>query len=181
MEEKYTSIELAKALDIYDQRWRRWSRWFLGPDEGAGRGQGRTRTYTYRQAFKVWICGYLLERRNLPKDEAKIFGAKLFKWFENNGFLDQSPKPEVKFWKIDLRKGTSVANGKVQYYGKVEAILESEVVGKTKTGIPISVLKLYHENIPSKIEVGTFFEDGFGTIYPQVVMAEFKQKLTSII
>ena len=46
---------------------------------------------------------------------------------------------------------------------------------------PISVLKLYHENIPSKIEVGTFFEDGFGTIYPQVVMAEFKQKLTSII
>lgn len=56
----YSSRELSRMLQIPLNRWKRWSREFLSPDPLGGLQSGYARQFSTREAFTVYLGGFLV-------------------------------------------------------------------------------------------------------------------------
>ena len=84
----FTNRELAQKLEVNLARWKRWSRSFLPPDPLGGMQSGYARQYLFKDLFKVYLGGFLLNHLKLSVPESQQVLVDISPWLEENGFYD---------------------------------------------------------------------------------------------
>jgi hypothetical protein len=79
----YLNRELSTRLEIPLSRWKRWSREFLPPDPLGGLQSGFARQYSVRDAFVVYLAGYLVSSKAYSIPEARQILQDLNGWLQN--------------------------------------------------------------------------------------------------
>jgi hypothetical protein len=82
----YDSKHLSQSLKINPARWKRWARTFLAPDPLGGLQSGVARQFNVKDAFKVYLGGYLVGDLNFAIPDAAQVLDDLSNWLKNNGF-----------------------------------------------------------------------------------------------
>ena len=80
----YSNRQLSSFLDIPLSRWKRWSREFLPPDPLGGLQSGFARQFSIRDAFVVYLAGYLVSNLGYTIPEARIILHDLNGWLKKN-------------------------------------------------------------------------------------------------
>lgn len=80
----YLNRELSKRLGIPLSRWKRWSREFLPPDPLGGHQSGYARQYSLKDAFYVYLAGYLVSAMGFSIPEARQILLDLNGWLKKN-------------------------------------------------------------------------------------------------
>jgi hypothetical protein len=107
----FDSKYLAGCLHINAARWKRWAREFLSPDPLGGYQSGYARQFSYKDAFRVFLGGYLVSVLKFTIPEARRILADLDAWMKKQGFysLPQYPHDTVAkadhIYIYDLGKG----------------------------------------------------------------------------
>lgn len=83
----YNNRYLSDRLGINLSKWKRWSREFLAPDPLGGLQSGVARQFNIRDAFKVYLGGYMVSQLKLSLPDASKILADLSPWLKNNGFF----------------------------------------------------------------------------------------------
>ena len=123
----YSSRELSRKLRIPLNRWKRWAREFLPPDPLGGLQSGYARQFSSREAFTVYLGGFLVaglgfsipEARQIIKDlngwmKKKVLDAYLFgRSTDNSGPADDDVRYEIHILGRPVAPGRG--NGKFAY------------------------------------------------------------------
>jgi len=80
----YLNRELSKRLGIPLNRWKRWSREFLPPDPLGGHQSGYARQYSLKDAFYVYLAGYLVSVLGFSIPEARQILHDLNGWLKKD-------------------------------------------------------------------------------------------------
>lgn len=80
----YLARELSSRLDIPLSRWKRWSREFLPPDPLGGLQSGFARQFSLRDAFTVYLAGYLVSGLGYSVPEARQVLQDLDGWLKRD-------------------------------------------------------------------------------------------------
>lgn len=80
----YINRELSLRLGIPLSRWKRWSREFLPPDPLGGHQSGYARQYSLKDAFYVYLAGYLVSAMGFSIPEARQILLDLNGWLKKN-------------------------------------------------------------------------------------------------
>jgi len=80
----YLNRELSTRLGIPLSRWKRWSREFLPPDPLGGHQSGYARQYSMKDAFYVYLAGYLVSAMGFSIPEARQILLDLNGWLKKN-------------------------------------------------------------------------------------------------
>lgn len=83
----FKSKYLSERLNINLAKWKRWSRDFLTPDPLGGLQSGVARQFNLKDAFKVYLGGYLVGELKLTIPEALIVLKDLSSWLKKNGYF----------------------------------------------------------------------------------------------
>ncbi|MBC8246297.1 MAG: hypothetical protein H8E81_01805 [Deltaproteobacteria bacterium] len=83
----YTNRELAQKFGLNLAKWKRWSREFLPPDPLGGLQSGFARQYTLKDAFRVYLAGFLVSELKYSIPAAKEIIDELTGWLESEEFL----------------------------------------------------------------------------------------------
>jgi len=78
----YVNRELSTRLEVPLSRWKRWSREFLPPDPLGGLQSGFARQYSVRDAFVVYVAGYLVSSHGYSIPEARQILHDLGGWLQ---------------------------------------------------------------------------------------------------
>ena len=116
----YSSRELSRMLRIPLNRWKRWSREFLPPDPLGGLQSGYARQFSPREAFIVYLGGFLVsglgfsipQARQVISDlrgwmKGKILEGHLVRHADGNGHRGVWPRYEIHI----VDKGNAAAAG----------------------------------------------------------------------
>jgi len=88
----YDSKHLSQRLNINPARWKRWARTFLPPDPLGGLQSGVAWQFNVKDAFKVYLGGYLVGELSFAIPEASQVLDDLSNWLRNNGFYSMPPQ-----------------------------------------------------------------------------------------
>jgi len=80
----YLNRELSKRLGIPLSRWKRWSREFLPPDPLGGLQSGYARQFSLKDAFYVYLAGYLVSALGFSIPEARQILHDLNGWLKKD-------------------------------------------------------------------------------------------------
>ena len=86
----YSSRELSSLLQIPLNRWKRWSREFLAPDPLGGLQSGYARQFSTREAFIVYLGGFLVAGLGFSIPQARQIIKDLNGWLKKivfDGYL----------------------------------------------------------------------------------------------
>lgn len=83
----YNSRYLSQKLNINLAKWKRWVREFLPPDPLGGMQSGVTRQLNTKDAFKVYLGGYLVGTLKFTIPDALQILTDLTPWLEAHGFF----------------------------------------------------------------------------------------------
>jgi hypothetical protein len=83
----YTSSELSDKLSINPSRWKRWVRDFLAPDPLGGIQSGYARQLSLKEAFIVFLGGFLVSELRFGVQEAGRILADLSPWLKKKGYF----------------------------------------------------------------------------------------------
>lgn len=78
----YSSRELSAMLQIPLNRWKRWSREFLSPDPLGGLQSGYARQFSTREAFTVYLGGFLVAGLSFSIPQARQVIKDLNGWMK---------------------------------------------------------------------------------------------------
>ena len=78
----YSSRELSRQLKIPLNRWKRWSREFLPPDPLGGLQSGYARQFSPREAFIVYLGGFLVSGLGFSIPQARQVLKELSGWMK---------------------------------------------------------------------------------------------------
>ena len=78
----FLNRELSKRFGIPLGRWKRWSREFLPPDPLGGLQSGYARQFSVRDAFLVYLAGYLVSSQAYSIPEARQILHDLNDWLQ---------------------------------------------------------------------------------------------------
>ncbi len=92
----YLNRELSERLGIPLNRWKRWSREFLPPDPLGGLQSGYARQYSIRDAFHVYLAGYLVSATGFSIPEARLVLNDLKTWLKKN-IIDNHEAGDERF------------------------------------------------------------------------------------
>ncbi len=100
----YSSRELSRQLQIPLNRWKRWSREFLPPDPLGGLQSGYARQFSPREAFIVYLGGFLVSGLGFSIPQARQVLKELNGWMKKkitDGHLirhcgGKGPKPPAR-------------------------------------------------------------------------------------
>jgi hypothetical protein len=84
----YQSKYLAEKTCIKAARWKRWVREFLPPDPLGGLQSGYARQFNLKDAFRVYLGGYLVSSLKFSVVEAGKVLQDLQTWLKKNGFFE---------------------------------------------------------------------------------------------
>lgn len=80
----YLNRDLSRRLGIPLSRWKRWSREFLPPDPLGGHQSGYARQYSTKDAFFVYLAGYLVSTVGFSIPAARQILHDLTPWLKKN-------------------------------------------------------------------------------------------------
>lgn len=80
----YLNRDLSKRLGIPLSRWKRWSREFLPPDPLGGHQSGYARQYSTKDAFQVYLAGFLVSTLGFSIPAARQILKDLTPWLKKN-------------------------------------------------------------------------------------------------
>jgi hypothetical protein len=80
----YSSRELSRALQIPLNRWKRWTREFLPPDPLGGLQSGYARQFSTREAFTVYMAGFLVGSLGFSIPQARQVLKDLSAWIKKH-------------------------------------------------------------------------------------------------
>ena len=83
----YSNRELAQKFGLNLAKWKRWSREFLPPDPLGGLQSGFARQYTLKDAFRVYLAGFLVSELKYSIPAAKEITDELTGWLESENIL----------------------------------------------------------------------------------------------
>jgi hypothetical protein len=92
----YNSKYLSEKLGINPAKWKRWAREFLPPDPLGGLQSGVARQFNVKDAFKVYLGGYLVSEMKFTIPDASQILSELSVWLQNNGFFSFNPRRDSK-------------------------------------------------------------------------------------
>ncbi|SPD74182.1 hypothetical protein PITCH_A210007 [uncultured Desulfobacterium sp.] len=99
----HTNQQLSDVFQINLAKWKRWSREFLPPDPVAGMQCGLAREYNEREAFTVYLGGYLVGSLKFSIPDARMILNDLQKWFDK---MDIYPLDiHDQKWSINIMQG----------------------------------------------------------------------------
>ena len=78
----YSSREISRLLMIPLNRWKRWSREFLPPDPLGGLQSGYARQFSPREAFIVYLGGFMVSGLGLSIPQARQVIADISGWMQ---------------------------------------------------------------------------------------------------
>ncbi len=81
----YFSRDLARKLHIPLNRWKRWAREFLPPDPLGGLQSGYARQFSTREAFTVYLGGFLVAGLGFSIPQARLIIRDLSGWMRKSG------------------------------------------------------------------------------------------------
>jgi hypothetical protein len=81
----FDSKYLSQRLNINAAKWKRWAREFLPPDPLGGYQSGYARQFSHKEAFRVFLGGYLVGVLRLTIPEARQVLSDLDTWMKNQG------------------------------------------------------------------------------------------------
>lgn len=81
----FDSKYLSKSLNINAARWKRWAREFLPPDPLGGYQSGFARQFSHKDAFRVFLGGYLVSVLRFTIPEARKVLIDLDSWMKRQG------------------------------------------------------------------------------------------------
>ena len=87
----YQSRYLSQKMGINLAKWKRWSREFLPPDVLGGLQSGVARQFNLKDAFKVYLGGFLVSDLKFTIPEAVMIIADLSPFLKEHGFFDLNP------------------------------------------------------------------------------------------
>ena len=82
----YQNRYLAKHLGLNLAKWKRWSREFLPPDPLGGRQTGFARQFSLKDAFRVYLAGFLVSELKFSIPETRQVLSDLSGWLKEKGF-----------------------------------------------------------------------------------------------
>ena len=91
----YNSRYLSQKLEINLAKWKRWVREFLPPDPLGGMQSGVTRQFNAKDAFKVYLGGYLVANLKLTIPDASTILSDLSPWLKEKGFFQIHARPSL--------------------------------------------------------------------------------------
>jgi hypothetical protein len=80
----YLNRDLSRRLGIPLSRWKRWSREFLPPDPLGGHQSGYARQYSTKDAFIVYLAGFLVSALGFSIPAARQILRDLNPWLKKN-------------------------------------------------------------------------------------------------
>lgn len=83
----FDSRYLSSRLGIGISKWKRWAREFLPPDPLGGLQSGVARQFSLKDAFKVFLGGYLVGQMKFAIPDALQILTDLSPWLASNGFF----------------------------------------------------------------------------------------------
>jgi hypothetical protein len=83
----FQSRYLAEKFHIKIAKWKRWSREFLPPDPLGGQRSGYARQFSYKEAFHVYLAGYLVGTLRFTVAETKQILSDMEPWLIRQGFF----------------------------------------------------------------------------------------------
>jgi hypothetical protein len=92
----YDSNYLSRHLNINPARWKRWARTFLPPDPLGGLQSGVARQFNLKEAFKVYLGGYLVGELKFALPDAQQVLGDLSPWLKSNGFYSMQAPSETE-------------------------------------------------------------------------------------
>jgi hypothetical protein len=81
----FDSKYLSECLNINAAKWKRWAREFLPPDPLGGYQSGYARQFSHKEAFRVFLGGYLVGVLRLTIPEARQIISDLDAWMKKQG------------------------------------------------------------------------------------------------
>jgi len=88
----YQSKYLSQKLEINLAKWKRWSRAFLPADALGGLQSGVARQFNLKEAFKVYLGGFLVGELKFTIPEAIKIMSDLSSWLKARGFYHLQPQ-----------------------------------------------------------------------------------------
>jgi hypothetical protein len=82
----YKSRYISNALGIKLARWKRWTREFLPPDPLSGQQSGYARNFNIKDAFHVYLAGYLVAAMNFSIPQARHIMSDLSPLLKQRGY-----------------------------------------------------------------------------------------------
>lgn len=92
----YNSRELSNKLNVNIAKWKRWVREFLPPDPLGGLQSGYARQFNLKEAFRVFLGGYLVSALKFTIPEARQILKDLDSWLKTEGFYALQPQNNAK-------------------------------------------------------------------------------------
>jgi hypothetical protein len=80
----FSSRELSGLLHIPLNRWKRWTREFLPPDPLGGLQSGYARQLSVREAFTVYLGGFLVSAHGFSMPQARLVLQDLSAWIKKH-------------------------------------------------------------------------------------------------
>lgn len=88
----YDSKHISSRLNINTAKWKRWARTFLAPDPLGGLQSGVARQFSLKDAFKVYLGGYLVGELKFSIPDAGQVLRDLSGWLKANGYYSINPQ-----------------------------------------------------------------------------------------
>lgn len=82
----YNSRYISNALGIKLAKWKRWAREFLPPDPLSGQQSGYARNFNIKDAFHVYLAGYLAGTMSFGIAQARQIMADLLPTLKQRGY-----------------------------------------------------------------------------------------------
>lgn len=111
----FDSKYLSKSLNINTAKWKRWAREFLPPDPLGGYQSGFARQFSHKDAFRVFLGGYLVSVLRLTIPEARQVLMDLDAWMKKQGLYSLPGDPLNGAAKVDHVYIYDMGNGKFAY------------------------------------------------------------------
>ena len=111
----FNSKYLSESLNINPAKWKRWAREFLPPDPLGGYQSGFARQFSYKDAFRVFLGGYLVSQLRLTIPEARRILMDLDTWMKKQGLYSLPGDPRSSDSKADHVHIYDLGEGKFAY------------------------------------------------------------------
>jgi hypothetical protein len=162
----YDSKHLSQRLKVNPAKWKRWARTFLPPDPLGGLQSGVARQFNIKDAFKVYLGGYLVGELKFSIPDAVQILNDLSNWLKMNGYLSIQPqfcqeknlhnhvvyifqKPEHKFGYCVRTILSSDADEQINTEVYLQTLISVDhdliVSGEAKSASLLSITSLYKD------------------------------------
>jgi hypothetical protein len=168
----FNSRYLSECLGIGLAKWKRWVREFLPPDPLSGMQSGYARNLNLKDAFHVYLAGYLVSNMRFGIAEVRQVMSDMEPSLKQQGFhalhVTQMPDAAMSFW-ILVYQSHEIGFGYIEVLGNSVSALEkssnASQIERIDSHRPIADLFARHHFIDARmISISGIYKQFIGRI-----------------